>query len=128
MHHIPQLLGIFTDIYGKDAVMDLPRALLISLIGFVTVIAVLAIIAVFVRLISLVFGAFNKGDKPEQVSAATAATTAPAPVTTPLRADPQLINVDEKTAAVVMAIVSHESGIPLNRLEFKSIKLMEDKK
>ena len=25
-----------------------------------------------------------------------------------------------------MAIVSHESGIPLNRLDFKSIKLKED--
>ncbi len=38
-----------------------------------------------------------------------------------------LINVDEKTAAVVMAIVSNKSGIPLNRLSFKSIRLMEDK-
>ena len=33
-----------------------------------------------------------------------------------------LFDVDEKTAAVIMAIVSNESGIPLNRLQFKSIK------
>lgn len=38
-----------------------------------------------------------------------------------------LIDVDEKTAAVIMAIVSNKSGIPLNRLSFKSIRLMEDK-
>lgn len=39
----------------------------------------------------------------------------------------ELVNTDEKTAAVIMAIVSDKSGIPLNRLAFKSIKLMEDK-
>lgn len=40
----------------------------------------------------------------------------------------ELIDTDEKTAAVIMAIVSDKSGIPLNRLAFKSIKLMEDNK
>lgn len=39
----------------------------------------------------------------------------------------ELIETDEKTAAVIMAIVSDKSGIPLNRLAFKSIKLVEDK-
>lgn len=124
MTHIPQVLGIFTDIYGKDAVMDMPKALLISLVGFVTVIVILAIIALFVKLITFVFGAFNK----KTADAPASATATPAPVQAPAVRDPELINVDEKTAAVVMAIVSHESGIPLNRLEFKSIKLMEDKK
>lgn len=38
----------------------------------------------------------------------------------------ELINTDEKSAAVIMALVSHNSGIPLNRLSFKSIRLMED--
>jgi hypothetical protein len=37
-----------------------------------------------------------------------------------------LYKVEEPTAAVIMAIVSNESGIPLNRLSFKSIKLLED--
>ena len=39
----------------------------------------------------------------------------------------ELINVDEQTAAIIMAIVSHRSGISLDRLAFKSIKLSEDK-
>ena len=34
----------------------------------------------------------------------------------------KLIDVTEEEAAVVMAVVSHRSGIPLNRLQFNSIK------
>ena len=36
----------------------------------------------------------------------------------------KLKNVDEPTAALIMAIVSDESGIPLSELCFKSIKLL----
>ena len=35
----------------------------------------------------------------------------------------ELYKVDEKSAATIMAIVSHETGIPLNRLQFNSIRL-----
>lgn len=38
----------------------------------------------------------------------------------------KLINVDEKTAAIIMAIVSDESQIPLSELSFKSIKAIEE--
>ena len=34
----------------------------------------------------------------------------------------ELIGIDEKTAAMVMAIVCDESGIPANELIFKSIR------
>ncbi|HHY81737.1 MAG TPA: OadG family protein [Clostridiales bacterium] len=37
----------------------------------------------------------------------------------------RLKGVDEKTAAMIMAIISHESGIPLSELQFKSIKAIE---
>lgn len=37
----------------------------------------------------------------------------------------KLFNVDEKTAAMIMAIVSDESKIPLSELCFKSIKAIE---
>ena len=37
----------------------------------------------------------------------------------------KLLNVDEKTAAMIMAIVSDESHIPLSELCFKSIKAIE---
>jgi len=35
-----------------------------------------------------------------------------------------LVGVDAKTAATVMAIVSHESGIPLSELRFSRIKAL----
>lgn len=44
----------------------------------------------------------------------------------PVYTGPVLEGLEEKEAAVIMAIVSHETGIPLNRLRFDSIKLMED--
>jgi Na+-transporting methylmalonyl-CoA/oxaloacetate decarboxylase gamma subunit len=37
----------------------------------------------------------------------------------------KLVGVDDKTAAMIMAIVSHETSIPLSELCFKSIKAME---
>ena len=59
----------------------------------------------------------------EQPKAQPAPAAAPAPVA----AGPEIVGADDKTAAVIMALVSHKSGIPLNRLSFKSIRLMEDK-
>lgn len=38
----------------------------------------------------------------------------------------KLIGVDEKTAALIMAIVSDESGIPLSQLQFKTIRLLSE--
>ena len=57
-------------------------------------------------------GAWNKME--EQAPAAPA----------PAAAAPQVVleGVDETQAACVMAIVSHETGIPLDQLVFKSIK------
>lgn len=37
----------------------------------------------------------------------------------------ELFNVDDKTAATIMAIVSFESGIPLDELNFKYIKALD---
>ncbi|MBR4948059.1 MAG: OadG family protein [Clostridiales bacterium] len=39
----------------------------------------------------------------------------------------KLKDCDEKTAAMIMAIVADDTGIPLNELVFKSIKLVEKK-
>lgn len=80
--------------------------------------------------IVVIFGAFRKFQKkpaaqggiapsptPDDVQDATIAST----YTGKLR----LKNVDEQTAAMVMAIVSDESGIPLSELQFKSISLID---
>ena len=63
------------------------------------------------------------------MSAPVNAPSAPAGVPMPAgmnQGELELINTDEKTAAVIMALVSHQTGIPLERLDFKSIRLIED--
>ena len=78
----------------------------------------------------------STGKKKEEPKAAPAAPAAPAAA--PAAAAPvsdemfssgslKLKNCDEKTAAMIMAIVADDTGIPLNELVFKSIKLVEKK-
>ena len=106
-------------------------ALLTSVIGIATVMVILAIIAVLIIVVSKVIRAFeNKTAKAEAViGEAPAAPAAGIPMPEGMNeGEVELINTDEKTAAVIMALVSHNSGIPLNRLSFKSIKLLDDEK
>ena len=108
----------------------LTDALATSLIGITTVILILAIIACLILLVSKVIRAIE-GKTAKAPAEATAAAPAPAGVPMPAgmnQGQLELIDTDEKTAAVIMAIVSNKSGIPLNRLSFKSIKLLEDEK
>ena len=106
-------------------------ALQVSLFGILMVFLLLIILAVLIMIISRVvrLGENLAGKKGKK----NAASDEPAPVQqsaaagTPLRGTQsqgtlELDGVDEPTAAVIMAIVSDESGIPLNRLLFKSIK------
>ncbi len=124
MNMTPKLLGVFTQIYGSNDAMDFGKAALVAVVGFITVIVILAIIALFIKTIAAIF------DKTSETAKAPAATTpaAPAaPAAQPAQSGVELVGVDEPTAAVIMAIVSHQSGISLDRLAFKSIKLSEDK-
>ena len=110
--------------------MPLTDALAVSLIGIVTVICILAVIACLILLVSKVIRAFESKANSKKAAAVPAeVTSAPSGVPMPAgmnQGELELIGVDEKEAAVVMAVVSHKSGIPLNRLAFKSIRLMED--
>ena len=72
--------------------------------------------------ISLIISSFKKVNEIEaNVKAKKAGAEAPAAAPAPA---PQvkLEGVSEVEAACVMAIVSHETGIPLDQLVFKSIK------
>ncbi len=107
-------------------------ALQVSLFGMLMVFALLIILAILIKFISFLVrtgeGLAEKKSKKDSVS------DSPVPVQQPAAAAPLpdsqgslvLDGVDEPTAAVIMAIVSDESGIPLNRLLFKSIKKKED--
>ena len=134
MKFTPQLLGIFTDIYGSYEAMTISRALLIAVVGFITVIVILALIALFIKLIAFIFSCVEKKNatKVEPVITHVEHSAAPAhSAGTPLpetesQGELELIGVDEPTAAMLMALVSYKTEIPLNRLTFRSIRLVED--
>lgn len=105
-------------VHDPISVLD---ALMIALSGIVIVFLMLALLWGVIAVISRVMGALEKHTAhPASVSAAA---PAPAPAAAPAPA-PQvkLEGVSEVEAACVMAIVSHETGIPLDQLVFKSIK------
>ena len=111
--------------------MPLTDALAVSLIGITTVICILAVISLLILLVSKVIRAVeNKANSKKTADAPAQAAAAPVGVPMPAginQGELELVGTDEKTAAIIMAIVSDKSGIPLNRLAFKSIRLMEDK-
>lgn len=125
------LLGVFSELYGGEKLTP-SLALLISLIGFFLVFIILGLLAVFVKCMGAVFdsAAARKTGKPAPAFSASE----PVPVVPQAKPLPDntsagtltLENVSEEEAVVIMAIVSHRSGVPLNRLQFHSIKLLEE--
>ena len=107
--------------------MELSTALLVAVIGIIVVLAELALLSVFIRVLSVIIKKFTKtGKNLAYSSVQTDATNTPVPAGE-APGKTILTGVDDATAAVIMAIVSNKSGIPLERLNFKSIKLKEDK-
>ena len=75
-----------------------------------------------------VIGASKKEEPKAEVKAAPAAQTkAEDPGEEFSSGTLKLKGCDEKTAAMIMAIVSDNTGIPLSELVFKSIKLVDEK-
>ena len=97
------------------------EALLIALSGILTVFAMLGILSIVIMAISKLI----PGEKPVKSEAAPASEEG-APLDVPYGGTIKLLDVDEKTAASVMAIVSHETQIPLDQLVFKSIKALNE--
>ena len=131
-------------VLAAESGMSVGEAFSISSTGMIVVLIVLIVLAVLVLLISKgVRAAQGKGQQSEEEATAAPATpvsvaqsAAPAPAAPVVNGTPlpenqsagqlELYDCDEKSAAVIMAIISNESGIPLNHLEFKSIKAIEE--
>ena len=94
---------------------------LYALIGFVLVLVVLAVLMGFIYLLSFVVRKFiNTTDSDASASEETPASD---PELAPgSSGSVKLYNVDDRTAAMVMAIVADELKTPLNELKFISIK------
>ena len=117
--------------------LTMSETLLVAVAGLLVVIAELALITVIILGISRAVKSIeeklsgNGSSAPETDSVSVTPVVTPAAPAAPVAAPAvsygmangvQLIDVDEPTAAVVMALVSDRSGIPLERLAFKSIK------
>lgn len=105
--------------------MSIGRALIIAVSGFSVVFLMLCILWFIIVIINKVTTSLEGKAAPE--------TPAAAPVEAPVKAAPQagtfggeiaLYDVDEKTAACIMAIISDETKIPLSQLVFKSIRAL----
>ncbi len=93
-----------------------------DLLGAVILIAALIAAAVIVKLIASAAARAGRHDAGGEKSIRESVVQAPSNVAA--GAGLTLIDVDEKTAALIMAIISHESGIPLSELIFRRIKLV----
>ena len=108
--------------------MGIGRALVIAVSGFSVVFLMLCLLWFIIVVINKVTTSLE--GKTEE---AAPAPSAPVKAAAPASAAPvvqggtyggeiALYDVDEKTAACIMAIISDETKIPLNELIFKSIK------
>ena len=111
-------------------------ALMVALSGFIIVFIMLAVLwGVIVVISRAVTGVENRTDAAagtEPMPAPVPAPTAPAAPAAPVavqyssapQAQPQVVleGISDTEAACVMAIVSHETGIPLDKLVLKSMK------
>ena len=119
--------------YLLDSVMSIGEALNVSITGIVVVFIVLVVLAVLVQPLSKLIRLFVKEPNAKNVKKSDAVKEVVKPqggVALPENQTLGTLNLyktDEKTAAVIMSIVSKESGVPLNRLKFNSIKLIENK-
>lgn len=113
--------------------MSFVDSILIAAFSIALVFVVLVGVFVLIQLLSKVLA--NIQSKPEkETGAATAQPAVEAENTIPSPGGPELSTgklklrgLDEKTAAMIMAIVSHESEIPLSELRFKSIRAIDEK-
>jgi len=107
----------------------IPDSLLLSLVGFLVVfLALVALIAV-VKILTVV-----SDKKKAAETAVSVQSEAPAPALIPAGMVPAkgslgeivLYEVDDTSAALIMAIVADKLKAPLNTLRFKSIRLISE--
>jgi len=105
--------------------VTISESLLISVFGLAIVFVVLIALCLFIMLQSRIIGAFRlkKKEAPQKKTEQSASVEKKDAAIS--AGQLKLFDVDEKTAAIIMAIVSHVSKTPLSELQFKSIKALD---
>ena len=109
--------------------MPLIQALMIALSGFIVVFMMLCILWGLISLVSRIVARLQPAEvpamklaEPEKRSQPKAEAKKPAEI---YGGEIALYDVDEKTAACIMAIISDSTKIPLDHLIFKSIRALD---
>ena len=104
--------------------MSVSESLLVAVFCLTIVFIVLISLFAIIRLVSIILNAFSKK---KQETPDLYQENMNIELDEEIFSSGTLVlkNVDEPTAAMIMAIVSDESGIPLSELCFKSIRLVE---
>ena len=132
LNNVAATVGKAVDTSDPSFKISIGGALIFALIGFAIVFAVLLILNIFIRILSAVVRGIENGTKkteaaPAAPAAAPVADSKPAipagmKVADGSLGDVKLYDVDDATAAMIMAIVADQLDAPLNELRFKSIK------
>lgn len=123
-------MSYFLSAYA-DGYISLKDALFVSLKGILIVMLILAVVAVMVQILSKIIRRIRKkayeraAKKAAKKAAEEAKWVKLEPEADTAFDEVELINTDEKTAAVIMAIVAKECKLPIERLKFNYIKLLE---
>ena len=115
--------------------LTIPEMFMNAGIVILVVFGVLLLMYILISISGKIIQAITKAGSKKEPEKAPAAAPAAAPAVAAAAASEEVFssgslklkNCDEKTAAMIMAIVADDTGIPLNELVFKSIKLVEKK-
>lgn len=105
--------------------MTFLESLQLSVFGLGTVFTILIALSVIITIESKLFGFFAKNKTVGKPTEHKIKPVNAAPAANITAGELKLIEVDEKTAALIMAIVSDESQIPVSELNFKYIKAID---
>ena len=108
----------------KETIVSIPSALGTSVLGFAIVFFVLIVLMVMINILRSVVEQMA-ASKATPVAAPVIAAPAANPNMVPAKGslgDIKLFDVDDKTAAMIMAIVADKIDAPLNELRFLSIR------
>ncbi len=112
---------------------SIPAAGLIAVMGYVVVFFGIILLLIVVVVMGKVMAASSKRAAAKAAAAAPAAGSAPSagavspPEARGAAGEVKLHDVDDRDAAIIMAIVAHQLQVPINRLRFRSIKEVKDK-
>ena len=118
-------------IHSTENLIAISDSLLLSLIGFLVVFIALIALIVVIKAIS---GVTSLRRPDVRVGADQPINVAPAPVSANMvpakgsAGEINLFDVDDESAALIMAIAADGMKVPLNTLHFKSIRQIEEER